>query len=146
MTTCKIEMWNRVLWILFTRKALAKTSMPVICNALTSDKQNRSIRKISHAKPSEFMICSSITLKCDVPNLTVGLRIKGQLTPSISPGFYSRTGRGGPPTWYQSRGPGFNSTQPHIFTALISPSLARSPYGGALLSMHMTCAIATRTQ
>jgi hypothetical protein len=56
--------------------------------------------------------------------LTVELRIKGPLTSSISPEFYSRTDRGGPPTWYQSQGPELNPPRPHISTALIPPSLA----------------------
>jgi hypothetical protein len=35
----------------------------------------------------------------------------------------------------------------HAFSAaLISPSLAKSPYGGAMLSTHMARVAATRTQ
>jgi hypothetical protein len=58
----------------------------------------------------------------------VGLRIKDPLTSSISPEFYSRTGRGG----------SSNLVFMFLFSAvLIPPSLARSSYGGALLSTHM---------
>jgi hypothetical protein len=45
----------------------------------------------------------------------VVFRIKGPLIPSISPEFYSATGRGGPLTWYQSRCLGFNPPRAHIF-------------------------------
>jgi hypothetical protein len=70
--------------------------------------------------------------------ILVGLRIKCPLTPSISPGYYSPTVRGGPPTWYQSQSLGFNPLS-HAFSAaqIIPPSLIRSPYDGALLCMHM---------
>jgi hypothetical protein len=77
-----------------------------------------------------------------------GLRIKDPLAPSVSPGFYSQIDRGGGglSTWYQSRGPGFDPAQPDIFAALIPPSLARSPYGGALLDTHMARAATAHTQ
>jgi hypothetical protein len=113
----------------------------------------------------------------------VGLRIKDPLTPSISPKFYSRTGRWGSynlvsevggiefeprpkgflassisPEFYSwsGRGGPYNlglcSTSDsiplsHVFSAaLIPPSLAKSPNGGALQSTHMARTAAAHTQ
>jgi hypothetical protein len=65
--------------------------------------------------------------------------IKCPLVPSMSPGFYSRIGRGEPSnmvlesrSWVQS------PLAMHFPLCVIPSSLARSPYGGALHSTYMT--------
>jgi hypothetical protein len=71
-------------------------------------------------------------------DISVGLRIKCPLAPSIWPEWYSWTGKRGV-LQLGIRAKVLGSIPlSHVFSiALIPPSLVRSPYGGALLSTYM---------
>jgi hypothetical protein len=109
-----------------------RISVVLIKFILTSEK---SIRWDS----DEYVYGPSTRLRPTCSRGNVGLRDKCPLAPSISPScVYSRTDRGrsynlvpDPRSWFQS------PSATHFLLHIISPSLARSPYRGTLLSTHM---------